>query len=630
MAKPNKKLILGDDLANTLLGTDDSESIFGQGGNDTISAAGGNDIVSGGVGNDVVNGSRGDDSLSGDGGNDNLVGEHGNDRLAGGDDNDLLFGNDGNDVLTGGAGHDIFMFAHGDGVDHITDFTSQDRIDLGAFHFASPQAVLDAFKQQGPNAVLDFGNGNKLFLDNTDVGTLSASQFNVLPYLLPSNPDVSFTTLMTVGDHVGADTMVGIPDGLGAFDNGDGTFTVLMNHELTPTEGVPRDHGSAGAFVSRLVIDKSTLEVIQSSDLIQTIHQYDPVTHSYFEATTAFNRLCSADLADATAFYNPDSGLGYNGGRLFLDGEESGNEGRAFAHIASGPEAGNSYELAWLGNMAYENVVANPTSGDKTIVGLTDDTSPLGQVYFYSGTKSASGNAVEMAGLTSGNLLGVHVVDFEGLANNEPNVALPLGADRESAFTMVNLGDVSGLTGAQINGNSETIGVTEFLRPEDCAWDTINPDRFYFVTTNAFNAPSRLWALDFTDSANPALGGTIKVLLDGTEGQQMFDNITVNQDGHVILCEDVGNQAHVGKVWDYDPVTDTLIQLAQHDPSRFAPGGDFFLTQDEETSGVVDVTDILGSGTQNAYLIDVQAHYNLGGELVQGGQLMVMFQDHLV
>jgi hypothetical protein len=70
--------------------------------------------------------------------------------------------------------------------------------------------------------------------------------------------------------------------------------------------------------------------------------------------------------------------------------------------------------------------------------------------------------------------------------------------------------------------------------------------------------------------------------------------------------------------------------LAQHDPSRFAPGGDSFLTQDEETSGVVDVTDILGSDTQNAYLIDVQAHYNLGGELVQGGQLMVMFQDHLV
>ncbi len=29
--------------------------------------------------------------------------------------------------------------------------------------------------------------------------------------------------------------MVGIPDGLGAFDNHDGTFTVLMNHELGNT-----------------------------------------------------------------------------------------------------------------------------------------------------------------------------------------------------------------------------------------------------------------------------------------------------------------------------------------------------------------------------------------------------------
>jgi hypothetical protein len=36
---------------------------------------------------------------------------------------------------------------------------------------------------------------------------------------------------------------------------------------------------------------------------------------------------------------------------------------------------------------------------------------------------------------------------------------------------------------------------------------------------------------------------------------------------------------------------------------------------EEETSGVIDVSDILGSDTQNAYLIDVQAHFNLGGEL---------------
>jgi hypothetical protein len=43
MAKPIKKIILGDDGANTLIGTDDAEIIFGLGNNDTISAWAGND-----------------------------------------------------------------------------------------------------------------------------------------------------------------------------------------------------------------------------------------------------------------------------------------------------------------------------------------------------------------------------------------------------------------------------------------------------------------------------------------------------------------------------------------------------------------------------------------------------------
>lgn len=42
---------------------------------------------------------------------------------------------------------------------------------------------------------------------------------------------------------------------------------------------------------------------------------------------------------------------------------------------------------------------------------------------------------------------------------------------------------------------------------------------------------------------------------------------------------------------------------------------------------MIDVSHILGDDTRDAYLIDLQAHYNLGGELAQGGQLMVMYQD---
>lgn len=289
--------------------------------------------------------------------------------------------------------------------------------------------------------------------------------------------------------------------------------------------------------------------------------------------------------------------------------------------------------------MAYENLVANAHTGDKTVVAMMDD-GTNGQVYFYAGDKKATGNAIEQAGLTGGNLLGIHVTAFEGSSNNAANSTTPLGAGETSAtFTMVNLGDVSNMTGARvgtvdgIDEKSEAMGVSTFLRPEDGAWDTLNPDRFYFVTTGTgFNTttqtfgPSQLWALDFIDAAHPELGGTIRLLLNGSEGQAMFDNITVDSHGRVTLCEDVGNNAHLGKVWQYDPATDALTQLAQHDASRFITGAPNFITQDEEASGVIDVSHILGNAGENVYLIDTQSHLSVGGELVEGGQLQLIHQ----
>ena len=243
--------------------------------------------------------------------------------------------------------------------------------------------------------------------------------------------------------------------------------------------------------------------------------------------------------------------------------------------------------------------------------------------------KSATGSALEKAGLTGGHLFGLHVAEFEGLGNNEASTATPLGGDGRSAATLVDLGDVSALTGAQLDAQSETAGVTSFLRPEDGAWDTIDPNRFYFATTDAFDLPSRLWAVDFVDAGDLSRGATVSLLLDGTEGQRMLDNITVTHDGRLILQEDVGNNAHLGRVFEYDPETDALTTLGQHDASRFLAGGASFITQDEESSGVIDVTDILGSTGQNAYLMVTQAHAAVGGELVEGGQLQLMYQDIL-
>ncbi|MFL5800910.1 MAG: alkaline phosphatase PhoX [Roseiflexaceae bacterium] len=445
---------------------------------------------------------------------------------------------------------------------------------------------------------------------NTIIGPSSSAS----PYVVRSVPGVVIKSILTVGDTVtNADgttyRMVGIPDGLGAFDNGDGTFTVLMNHELGATVGATRTHGAKGAFVSKWTIRKDDLRVVGGEDLIKQVATWNP-TGGYNPPAQgiAIGRLCSANLPAPSAFYNAASGLGYDG-RLFMDGEEVGAEGRAFAHGLDG----TSYELPRLGKFSWENALANPATGDKTVVVGTDDSTP-GQIYVYVGDKTTAGSSVDRAGLTNGALFGLKVT---GYAAEDANSGIPSG----TPFTLHGFGNVENTSGATLETLSNANGVTNFQRPEDGAWDPRNPNDFYFVTTASFTGKSRLWRLSFVDAANPALGGTIEMLLDGTEGQKMMDNITVTNRGQVIIQEDPGNQDHIAKIWRYSIADDTLSPVAQHDPERFAPGAPNFLTRDEESSGVIEISDILGEGW---LLLDVQAHYPNGSELVEGGQLLAL------
>ncbi|MES1205581.1 MAG: alkaline phosphatase PhoX [Pseudomonadota bacterium] len=438
------------------------------------------------------------------------------------------------------------------------------------------------------------------------------------PYLVPVAPGVMTRAIFTVGDSANLKPdgvtpyrLVGLPDGTGAFDNGDGTFTWLVNHEAGATAGVPRAHGAPGSFVSKWTVRKCDLAVLKGEDLMQQSVLWNPAATSYAAPATgaAFSRFCSADLAPKSAFFDAASAVGFNG-FLFLNGEESGNEGRGMAHGLGGL----SWELPRLGKFSWENSVARPAPGVATVVAGTDDSTP-GQVYIYVGTKQNTGSDIDRAGLTNGTLYGVRVTGFP---LEDTSTGIPSG----TAFDAFSLGNVENMTGAQIDTASNAANVTRFLRPEDGAWNPNNPNEFFFVTTASFTTFSRLWRLTFVDAANPALGGKIDLLLDGTEGQRMFDNITLDRFNHVYLQEDVGNQAHNGKIWRYDIATDALTVLAEHDASRFILGGLNFLTQDEESSGIIDASDILGVGW---FLLDDQAHYGIAGELVEGGQLLAIF-----
>ncbi len=480
------------------------------------------------------------------------------------------------------------------------------------------------------NATLLLNNvkGN-VSLDHTGPGSSRA------PYLEPTDSGYAFISLITAGDIAGTNPdgsprrAVGLMDGLGAYDNGDGTFTVLANHEINETLGIARRHGGKGAFVTRFVINKADLRVLNASDLMTNVYVFNTNTATFALGTNiVMGRFCSADLPAPTAFFNAASGKGSTQ-KIFMNGEEFSTESRAWAHIVTGPEAGNSWQLPRIGRGSWENIVASPFAQDKTIVaGLDDDGTTDSQVYFYIGTKQTTGaNEVEKAGLLNGSLYGVSVA---GLAQE---VAGTTAGTR--TFTLFNLGDVSNIGFNDLEQHGNTNGVTAFMRVEDGVWDPANPRDFYFVTTASFTLPSRLWRLRFNDITNPEAGGVIDMLLDGTEGQKMFDNLGFDNDGNLILQEDVGNQAHNGKMWKYVITTDTLLQVVQHRPNLVTPGQTGFLTQDEEASGFIDVTHILG---YKSYLVVDQMHGAAGfgaagvpagasiTELVENGQLLLMVE----
>jgi hypothetical protein len=468
------------------------------------------------------------------------------------------------------------------------------------------------------------------------------------PYVVPIAPGVRTVSILTVGDGVNGYRLVGQTDGIG-FLAGEGELRLFLNHELRPEAGIGRAHGgTGGAFVSEWSIDPETLEVLEGRDLIETVWFWNGTAYETRTGAGAnLNRFCSADLPPKSAFWDPRNKVGYNG-RIHLNGEESDDEGRAFGHLVTGRDMRTSYELPALGKFARENSLASPERGPRTVVVGLDDTSP-GQVYVYVGEKRDRGTAIERAGLVGGSLYGLAVPSAPTAPRVVNGVTVAASVENRNTgvggtsvpFVLHRFGNVSSWTGARLQSESVLGGVTEFLRPEDGHWDPSNPDAFYFVTTDRFdtaqtptsdgvaNTPvnrvgnSRLWRLRFKDADDPALGGTLDVLLNGTEGPQMMDNITIDGFGNILIQEDAGEQPYLSRIWSYSIADDTVTAIAQHDPARFSPGAAAFLTMNEESSGIVDASSVLGPGW---FLADSMAHVVLEDvELSQGGQLFAIY-----
>ena len=469
--------------------------------------------------------------------------------------------------------------------------------------------------------------------------TSTGPSTTVAPYVAPVAPGVDITSLLTVGDRTTSDgyRMVGIPDGLGA-NKQRGDLVVFENQELRETLGVTRRHGQTGAFVSRFVIDRRTGEVKSGSDLIDPgVRYWNYQTGTYSAVPVAptgavgghtpqFSRFCSGALTERGQLRN--RGVGYDG-QIYFANEESGDEGRVFGVTT----AGEAYQLPRLGLFSWENTLAADTRSDTTVV-MGNEDGGSGQLRAYVGTKKRSGSPVDKAGLTNGQL---NVINVPSAKNATSSATYGKGQIRPFELAPVDWNK----SGTLQNAEAATAGST-FNRIEDGHFDPRNPDDYYFLTTeggdktaspieptNSVRDGGGLWRLSFTDVKRPQLGGTLTLLLDGTESPFLNkpDNMTIDGRGNLLIQEDPGNNAHLARILSYRIDDGAIGILARFDAARFsapatgsapAPG---FITTDEESSGIIEIA-------KGEFLFDAQVHKaNPDPELVEEGQLLRMSVD---
>ena len=467
------------------------------------------------------------------------------------------------------------------------------------------------------------------------------------PYVVPVADGVRITSLLTVDDRAASNgyELDGMPDGLGARRSGRNHFTLFMNHEFNALSGTTRRHGQRGAYVSTFRIDRRDLEVESGEDTIAPGVQYWDYVSQQYQGTAsaggpnprqaadlflaqgnAFSRFCSATLSSRRQFDSRHGNRGY-AGRIYFANEENGNEGRAFGVL----EDGTTQQLPRLGLFSWENTLPAYNRSDTTMTIGTED-GAFGQLRIYEGVKRGRGNPFDRAGLTNGVTSVLDLVDETVRTDREFRAAYGKGKPVEFDLAEVDW-DQSGL---RQNTEASADGMT-LNRIEDGAWDPNHPDVFYFVTTEGGDTTRTdpaiprdgggLWRLTFEDIERPRLGGTIELLLDGTEAPFMNkpDNVAIDGRGNLLIQEDAGNNAHVSRILAYDTRSGARGVVATFDPEQFTREGSRFLTVNEESSGIVDAAHVIGRGW---FLFDAMVHAPAADPAhVELGQLLAMKVD---
>jgi hypothetical protein len=477
--------------------------------------------------------------------------------------------------------------------------------------------------------------------------TVPASAQSDFSYMEPANSGVSLKVVATAGDIIDGYAWQGVPDGIGVLRDGE-DLTIFINHELSPTNAIvaaqSRANGMASAAtISALNLDTDAMAVRSARDLLTSVSWYNYGTGAYGATPTApagaaakdefgspnhtkaLNRFCSSHQAQPgdLSFKTTDASgksvtYGFTGPAYFT-GEEGGDESRAFV----ADNNGNLNQLPRMGLAAWENFIVAPATGLRTVVmGNEDGAATDSQLWMYVGEKTREGHWTDKAGLTNGQ---AYVLSVNGIANdNAFRAANPKGTGVPVSWQAVD----TTINGKEQNNQARALG-TELARVEDGAFDPKNPNDYYFVTTESNKDPKAtasnpatpkiardggaLWRLRFNDVKNPLAGATLTMLLDGSEAPYLNkpDNMDIDANGNLLLQEDPGNNDHIARVVAYRISDGKLGVVAKFKDQYFAPGAAQFMTRDEESSGITDITSFVRTGDSDPntyFVLDAQVH----------------------
>jgi len=445
-----------------------------------------------------------------------------------------------------------------------------------------------------------------------------------------------YTPLFTVGETINNYTPIGILDGIGVINLGNGTIRALVNHEVRNNQGASYtlNPGTAnqlsvrGARISYFDIDTSSRQIIGSGLAFDKIYDrsYNLITStSQFELAPTIGGLDRFCSGAAFGRYSFGQGIGFED-NIYFAGEETSNG----TQWVLDPTNFGLWAAPEMGRGGWENWTEIDTGRSDRIAMIGGDDTESAPLYLYIGEKNGVGDGsfLDRNGLKQGKLYvwvgdkGVDPQNFAGTGNTSA------GRWVEVVNEGNGVGFLNGFaTDSNLRAQADALGAFSFSRPEDVSINPSDGSQIVLASTgrsSLFNGADS-WGTVYIFDNNLVFdqNGNLDTAASSVSARILYDGNDAG--GGQFSGPDFGVRSPDNLDWS--------DEVGQVDRSSSLPGGQTDSSPNDlgnwETSGILDITEFFPGARpgEKILILDVQAHSvrngSIGGpnNLVEGGQL---------